>query len=69
MCESKVLNLIKRGKKHKCIDSGIYFFEDEMTKISEGKWIANKYYTMKGRPENPGYKSRYQRGPNWVRVR
>jgi hypothetical protein len=47
----------------------MYFFEDEMTMISEGKWVADKYYTMKGRPENPGYRSRYQRGPNWVRVR
>ena len=69
MYESKVLNLIKRGRKQQCIVSHMYFFEDEMTMISEGKWVADKYYTMKGRPENPGYRSRYQRGPNWVRVR
>lgn len=67
MSVCSVLKLISRGKKHTCIVSGIDFFEDEMNRIVDDKWIAKEYDVLEDRKDRPGRASK-RRGRNWFRA-
>ena len=64
---ASVLKLINRGDKHKCIISNLELFEDEMVRLSSGKWIGKKFFKATVRKDNPG-RSKYRKGAGWFKA-